>query len=84
VQTPGPSPFAAAFVSQLIQEKSMPKLIVKASKPRNPLVAAVRFRRAGRHGADQRTARREGRQALERELSKLDLPRDMRSKPPCL
>jgi hypothetical protein len=62
----------------------MSKLIVPASKPRNPLVAPARFRRAGRHGADQGAARREGRQALERELAKLDLPRDTRSKPPSL
>ena len=62
----------------------MSKLIVKASKPRNPLVAAARFRHAGQHGADERAARREGHQALKRELSKLDLPRDVRSKPPSL
>ena len=62
----------------------MTKLIVKASKPRNPLVAAARFRRAGPHGGGEATARREGRQALKRELSTLDLPRDARSKPPSL
>ena len=62
----------------------MSKLIVKASKPRNPLVAAARFRHAGQHGADQGAERREGHQALQRELSKLDLPRDVRSKPPSL
>ena len=60
----------------------MTKLIVKAAKPRNPLVAAARFRLAGPHGAGQRAARRDGRQALKRELSTLDLPRDVRSKPP--
>jgi hypothetical protein len=60
----------------------MSKLIVTASKPRNPLVAAARFRQAGQHGANDRAARREGRQALKRELSKLDLPCDLRSKPP--
>jgi hypothetical protein len=62
----------------------MTKLIVKALKPRNPLVAAARFRLAGRHGADHRAERREGRQALKRELSTLALPRDVRSKPPSL
>ena len=61
----------------------MSKLIVKASKPRNPLVAAAQFRQAGQHGSDRDAARREGRQALKRELSSLDLPRDVRSKPPC-
>jgi hypothetical protein len=55
--------------------------IVKASKPRNPLVAAARFRHAGAHGSDG-AERREGRQALKRELSTLDLPRTARSKPP--
>ena len=62
----------------------MTKSIVKASKPRNPLVAAARFRRAGQHGAGPRAERRDGRQALERELSTLALPRDVRSKPPSL
>ena len=63
----------------------MPKLIVKASKPRNPLVAAARFRQAGQHGHGDGAERREGRQALKRELSKLDLPRAaVRSKPPSL
>ena len=62
----------------------MSKLIVKASRPRNPLVAPARFRQAGQHGAGEGAARREGRQALKRELSKLDLPRTVRSKPPSL
>ena len=62
----------------------MSKLIVPASKPRNPLVAAAHFRRAGQHDAGQRAERRDGRQALKRELAALDLPRDVRSKPPSL
>lgn len=62
----------------------MTKLIVKASQPRNPLVAAARFRQAGPHGRREGAARREGRLALKRELSTLDLPRDVRSKPPSL
>jgi hypothetical protein len=57
----------------------MSKLIVKASRPRNPFVAAARFRQAGQHGHGDGAARREGRQALKRELSTLDLPRDVRS-----
>ena len=60
----------------------MSKLIVPASKPRNPLVAAARFRQAGAHGTTRRTERREGRQALKRELASLVLPRDVRGKPP--
>ena len=62
----------------------MTKSIVPMSKPRNPLVAAARFRQAGQHGAGQGAERREGRQALKRELASLDLPRDVRSKPPSL
>ena len=62
----------------------MSKLIVPTSKPRNPLVAAARFRQAGQHGADEGAERREGRQALKRELATPDLPRDVRSKPPSL
>jgi hypothetical protein len=62
----------------------MTKFIVPASRPRNPLVAAARFRRAGQHGNGDGSARREGRQALKRELATLDLPRDVRSKPPSL
>jgi hypothetical protein len=62
----------------------MSKFIVKASKPRNPLVAAARFRQAGQQGAKEGAARREGRQVLKRELSTLALPRDVHSKPPSL
>jgi hypothetical protein len=63
----------------------MSKLIVKASKPRNPLVAAARFRHAGPHGAGTGGQRRDARRALRRELATLDLPRSsLRSKPPSL
>ena len=62
----------------------MSKLIVPTSKPRNPLVAHARFRQAGAHGAREGAERRAGRQALKRELAGLDLPRDVRSKPPSL
>jgi hypothetical protein len=62
----------------------MSRLIVKASRPRNPLVAAARFRHAGPHGAGAGAMRSEGRQALKRELSQLDLLREQRSKPPSL
>ena len=62
----------------------MTPLIVKASKPRNPLVASARFRQAGQHGGREGSARREGREALKRELSTLDLPRHVRREPPSL
>jgi hypothetical protein len=58
----------------------MTKLIVTSPKPRNPLVAAAHRRHAGPHG-NEGDARREGRQALRRELAALDLPR---SRPPGL
>ena len=60
----------------------MTKFIVKTAKPRNPLVAATRFRRAGQHGTGDGADRREGRQALKRELSMLEPTRTVRSKPP--
>ncbi|MFL6626020.1 MAG: hypothetical protein ACJ8G1_06185 [Vitreoscilla sp.] len=62
----------------------MTKITVPVARPRNPFVAAARFRQAGEHGGDQRAERRDGRQALKRELSQLDLPRDVRRKPPGL
>ena len=62
----------------------MTKFIVPPSRPRNPLVAAARFRQAGQHGQDDGATRREGRQALKRELANLELPRNARSKPPSL
>lgn len=60
----------------------MSKLIVPTARPRNPLVAAARFRQAGPHGSGHRAERREGRLALKREVSRLDLPREVRGKPP--
>ncbi|HEY8977657.1 MAG TPA: hypothetical protein VIN75_25810 [Burkholderiaceae bacterium] len=62
----------------------MSKLIVPTARPRNPFVAAARFRQAGQHGGGQGAERREGERALKRELSQLDLPRDVRGKPPSL
>jgi hypothetical protein len=62
----------------------MSKLIVPTARPRNPFVAAARFRPAGRHGGGRGAERREGELALQRELSQLDLPRDVRGKPPSL
>ena len=62
----------------------MTTLIVKPSKPRNPLVAAARFRRAGKHGANAGAQRQAARQATKREAASLDLPRHARGKPPGL
>jgi hypothetical protein len=60
----------------------MSKITVPTARPRNPFVAAARFRQAGAHGTDHAGERHEGRLALKRELSELDLPREVRSKPP--
>jgi len=60
----------------------MTRLIVKSPKPRNPLVAAAHFRRAGRHGPQGGPRRQVERQALKNELSCLELSRDVRGKPP--
>ena len=60
----------------------MTVFIVKSPKPRNPLVAAARFRRAGKHAADAGNARRAGRKALKNEIATLDLPRTERARPP--
>ena len=50
----------------------MSALIVKSPKPRNPLVAAARFRSAGKHGNQAGATRRTNRAALKRELALLD------------
>ncbi len=57
----------------------MPKFILPASKPRNPLVAAAQFRQAGKHGSDRDATRHDANQALKREFANLDLSRN---KPP--
>lgn len=44
------------------------KFVIAATKPRNPLVAAARLRRAGSHQASRKAQRLHGRQALRREL----------------
>jgi hypothetical protein len=60
----------------------MSMLTIKSPKPRNPLVAAARFRHAGKHGAKAGADRRAGASALRRELTRLDLTRELRAKPP--
>jgi hypothetical protein len=47
------------------------KITLKTLKPRNPLVAAARFRRAGMHGAGGRLSRQQARHALRRELTQM-------------
>ena len=62
----------------------MSKLIVPASKPRNPFVAAARFRQAGPHKDDRDAERRDAKQALKREFANLDLSHSLRRDPPGL
>lgn len=47
------------------------KITLKTSKPRNPLVAAARFRRAGMHGTRGRPSRQQAGHALRRELTQM-------------
>lgn len=44
-------------------------------KPRNPLVALTRARRAGRHDAGRKAQRQQDQQALRRELSRAEADR---------
>lgn len=46
------------------------KITVTSRKPRNPLVAAVRFRSAGLHRHGTGAQRQEAKRALQRELLK--------------
>ena len=62
----------------------MSKITVPAAKPRNPLVAAARFRQAGAHRADHSAERRDAKQALRREFANLDLSHSLRREPPGL
>ena len=62
----------------------MSKLIVPTVKPRNPLVAAARFRQAGPHRTDRDAERRDANQALRREFANLDLSHSLRREPPGL
>jgi len=49
----------------------MKTLTLTPRKPRNPLVAAARFRRAGRHGSSGHGARQQAHRALRSELDRL-------------
>ena len=49
----------------------MKTLTLTARKPRNPLVPAAHFRRAGRHGGNGHGARQQAHRALRSELDRL-------------
>jgi hypothetical protein len=46
------------------------KITVRARKPRNPLVAAARFRRAGSHQETERSLRQRANRDLKKELDR--------------
>ena len=46
-------------------------ITVNNRKPRNPLVAAARFRQAGSHRSGTGSQRRQGMRALQRELDQM-------------
>ena len=52
------------------------KLIVPASAPRNPLVAAAKMRRAGSHRPSQKSERQQQARALRQQLKKIKSPVD--------
>jgi hypothetical protein len=58
----------------------MTSITIPASRPRNPLVRAARFRQAGVHGGRPGTDRRAAQRALRHELR--SLPADGRGRPP--
>jgi hypothetical protein len=64
-----PGPFA------LFALENRMKTRIIARKPRNPLVAAARFRRAGTHEAHGGSQRQQSRRALRRELEQLSRPK---------
>ena len=49
-------------------------LTIRTRKPRNPLVALARFRRAGRHMPSGSSARQQAERALRHELDRLRYP----------
>ncbi|WP_295645747.1 hypothetical protein [uncultured Methylibium sp.] len=49
-------------------------LTLRRIQPRNPFVAAARFRQAGMHGKNGHALRQQGRRALQREVEDLHPP----------
>lgn len=55
------------------------KITVQSLKPRNPLVVASRFRKAGVHEMSGRARRQQAQHSLQRELRALEHPRPRQS-----
>lgn len=49
-------------------------LAIRRTQPRNPFVAATRFRQAGMHGKSGQALRQQARRALQREVEGLHPP----------
>ncbi len=49
----------------------MSRITIKTLKPRNPVAALARARKAGAHGANESAMRHQARRALRRELAQL-------------
>lgn len=49
------------------------KITLNARKPRNPMVALARFRRAGSHTSANRAHRQQAARSLQRELERMNL-----------
>jgi hypothetical protein len=54
-----------------IHQENLMKINVTARKPRNPLIAHARFRRAGSHQPGGRSMRQQGGRSLKRELDQM-------------
>jgi hypothetical protein len=72
-QAPGPLRFPAK-PDPATGRPPMKPITVTLCKPRNPLVAAARFRRAGLHAASRHGERQQALRALRRELDHLHRP----------
>jgi hypothetical protein len=59
------------LVPPAAEEKLLMKITVKTAKPRNPLVGAARFRRAGSHRTSGGGQRRQAMRALQREMDQM-------------
>lgn len=54
-----------------VSNERIMKTELKSRKPKNPLVAAARFRRAGSHGKTRHALRQGAKRALRMELARL-------------
>ena len=67
-----PFPFTFPFPFTASPRRSFMKITVNTRKPRNPLVALARFRRAGSHQIAARGSRQQAARSLQRELERMN------------